>query len=154
MRDVAGKFGASHISEKNHGLNSAIDEATEWCIQKGAEAVLVLPADIPLLSTADVDKIVELGSDNDPTVVLSCSGDGGTNVLFQSPPNLIHAAFGPRSFEKHAKEAYSKGLTLKLYQSRSVAMDIDSAQDLSKLLKSECTTACRQVLNQFKLNIA
>jgi 2-phospho-L-lactate guanylyltransferase len=153
VRDFAGKFGATHLAQKTSGLNPAIEEATEWCMQKGAEAVLVLPADIPLLSSADVDKIVELGNCGGQTVVLSRSYDGGTNALFQSPPNLIHVCFGPRSFVKHIKEAYSRGVCVKLHYSTGVATDIDSADDLGKLLKTEGNTACRRVLNQFNLAV-
>ena len=151
VHDVVGKFGAMYLAQKTSGLNSAIEEATEWCVKEGAEAVLVLPADIPLLSSADVDRIVELGNCEEQTVVLSPSYNGGTNALFQSPLNLIHACFGPRSFAKHIKEAQSKGVCVRLYYSTSVATDIDSAKDLSKLLKTESNTACRRVLDQFNL---
>ncbi len=151
VHDIAGKFGTNYLAQKIGGLNCAVEKATEWCIQQGAEAVLVLPADIPMLSSADVDRIVELGNCEEQTVVLSPSYNGGTNALFQSPLNLIHACFGPRSFAKHIKEAQSKGACVRLYYSTSVAADIDSAKDLSKLLKAESNTACRRVLDQFKM---
>src|SRR5208283_379288 len=115
VHDVVGKFGAMYLAQKTSGLNSAIEEATEWCLQEGAEAVLVLPADIPLLSPADVDRIVKLGNYEKQTVVLSPSYDGGTNSLFQSPLNLIRVCFGPRSFAKHIKEAQNKGVCVRFY---------------------------------------
>ncbi|MGD0645230.1 MAG: 2-phospho-L-lactate guanylyltransferase [Candidatus Bathyarchaeia archaeon] len=151
VSDVVGKFGAMYLAQKTSGLNSAIEEATEWCVQEGAEAVLVLPADIPLLSSADVDKIVELGNFKGQTVVLSPSYNGGTNAIFQNPPNLIHMCFGSRSFARHIKEAQSKGVCVKLNYSTSVATDIDSSEDLSKLRKAESNTASRRVLDQFNM---
>ena len=151
VRELAAKLGAGYTNEETRGLNSAIAHSIEWCMQEGAESVLVLPADIPLLSSADVDKIVELGNCEEQTVVLSPSYDGGTNALFQSPPNLIRVCFGPRSFAKHIKEAHSKGVCVKLHYSTNVATDIDSVEDLGKLLKTESNTACRRVLDQFKL---
>jgi 2-phospho-L-lactate guanylyltransferase len=151
LGDFAGKFNAQHLVQKAPGLNPAVEEATEWCVQQGAKAVLMLPADIPLFSSADVDKIVELGNGNPRTVVLCRSYDGGTNALFQSPPNLIHACFGPRSFSKHVKEAQRRKVCLKLHYSIGVATDIDSVEDLAKMLKTEGNTACRRVLDQFKL---
>ena len=75
VHDVVDKFGAMYLVQKTSGLNSAIEEATEWCVKEGAEAILVLPADIPLLSSADVDRIVELGNCKEQTVVLSPSYD-------------------------------------------------------------------------------
>lgn len=152
MELVANKFNAFYLAEKNHGLNSAIEEATEWCIKQGAEAVLVLPADIPLLTAEDVSKIIELGNCPEPTVVLSRSFDDGTNVLFRRPPNAIRPSFGLKSFEKHLEEGYSKGLSLKIYHSKGVAMDIDSAEDLEKLFRSECKTACQKVIGNFNFS--
>ena len=151
LRDFAEKFNSTHLVQKISGLNFAVKEATEWCMQKGAEAVLVLPADIPLLSSEDVDTIVELGVCGEQTVVLSCSYDGGTNALFQSPPNLIHACFGPESFSKHIKEAQRRGVCFKLHNSIGVATDIDSVEDLGKLLKIEGNTACRRIIEGFGL---
>lgn len=151
LKNLANKYCATHLVQKTSGLNPAVEEATEWCMQNKAEAVLVLPADIPLLSSTDVDKIVELGNCKGQTVVLSPSYDGGTNAIFQSPPNLIRACFGLKSFEKHIKEAQNKGVCVRLHYSTSVATDIDSAEDLSKLLKTERNTACRRFLDQFNL---
>ncbi len=152
VHELAGKFGAMYLSQKIGGLNSAIKEATQWCMRKGAEAVLVVPADVPLLSSADVDRIVNLGKCKDQTVVLSPSYDGGTNALFQNPPNLIRASFGPRSFAKHFKAAQSKGFCVRLYYSSGVGKDIDSAEDLNQLLKTENSTACRRFLSNFNLS--
>jgi 2-phospho-L-lactate guanylyltransferase len=151
LRNFTNKYHATHLVQKTRGLNPAVEEATEWCMQNGAEAVLVLPADIPLLSSTDVDKIVELGNCGEQTVVLSPSYDGGTNALFQSPPNLIRVCFGIGSFGDHIKVAQSKGICVRLHYSTSVATDIDSAEDLSKLLKTESNTACRRVLSQFNM---
>lgn len=152
LRDFAGKFNAAHLVQKIAGLNSAVEEATEWCMEQGAQAVLVLPADIPLLSYEDVNKIVELGGCEGQTVVLSRSYDGGTNALFQSPPNLIHACFGPHSFLKHIEEAKRGGVCFKLHYSTGLATDIDSVKDLGKLLQTEDNTACRRVLKEFELS--
>jgi 2-phospho-L-lactate guanylyltransferase len=147
--EFAGKFNAAPLMQKTSGLNAAVKEATEYCVENGAQAVLVLPADIPLLSTADVDAIVRLGKDSGHSVVLSQSYDGGTNALFQTPPNLIHTYFGRKSFSKHLNEAKKKGVCLKLHYSERLMTDIDSEEDLGKLLKTEGETACRRVLDQF-----
>jgi len=152
LRDFAGKFNASHLVQKIAGLNSAVEEATEWCMKQGAQAVLVLPADIPLMSSEDVNTIVELGGCDEQTVVLSRSYDGGTNALFQNPPNLIHACFGPQSFSKHIEEAERRGICFKVHYSIGLATDIDSVEDLGKLLQTEDNTACRRVLKEFELS--
>jgi 2-phospho-L-lactate guanylyltransferase (CobY/MobA/RfbA family) len=104
------------------------------------------------LSSADVDRIVDLGKCKEQTVVLSPSYDGGTNALFQNPPNLIRASFGPKSFAKHVKEAQSKGFCVRVYYSTGVVKDIDSAEDLDELMKTENSTVCQRILSNFNLN--
>src|SRR5208283_811981 len=97
VHELAGKFDAKYLSQKIGGLNSAIEKAIEWCIQRGAEAVLIVPADLPLLSSEEVDRIVKLGNCEQQIVVLSSSYNGGTNALFLNPPNLIRICFGEKS---------------------------------------------------------
>ncbi len=150
VRQVANKFGASYISANQKALNPAIEEATEWCVRKHADSVLILPADIPLVSPKDIDRIVELSSEG-ASLVLSPSRDGGTNALFKSPPNLIRSRFGPNSFMKHVRDAHNKGIHVKFHCSVGIATDIDSAQDLRKLLEIENATMCRRTLEQSKL---
>jgi 2-phospho-L-lactate guanylyltransferase len=150
VRQVAHKFGASYLSASRMGLNSTIEEATTWCMRNHSDSVLILPADISLVSPKDIDRIVELGSDG-TTLVISPSRNGGTNALFQNPPNLIRSRFGPNSFIKHVRDAHSKGIRVRFYYSVGIATDIDSAEDLKKLLEIENTTMCRHILEQSKL---
>jgi 2-phospho-L-lactate guanylyltransferase len=152
--DLAKKFNAAYLIQKSSGLNFAVEEATKWCMQNRANAVLILPADIPMLSSVDVNKIIELGTCEEQIVVLSSSYDGGTNALFQSPPNLIPACFGLRSFSRHLKEAYRRGVRVMLYYSPGVAMDIDSAKDLSELQRTQSNTASRRILDHFRIDFS
>jgi len=143
VREVAEKFGAAYANDGGRGLNSAVTRSIDWCIQEGGDSVLVLPADIPLLRPVDVNRIIDLGNHGESSVVLSPSNSGGTNALYQKPPHLIHSRFGPKSFDKHIKQTQRKGISLKLYYSSSVAFDIDSEQDLKRLLVTESGTCSR-----------
>lgn len=80
VKGMADKFGAFYIEANQDGLNPAIEEAVCWCIREQADWVLVLPADIPLLTSNDVNQIVELGV-SAASMVLSPSNDGG-QMLF------------------------------------------------------------------------
>lgn len=131
------------------GLNPAVEEATAWCMQKQADSVLIVPADIPLLSFADVDKIIELGSScSGSTVVLSPSNDGGTNALFQKPPNLLLANFGNGSFTKHFKQAQNKGVSVKFHYSTTTALDVDCEEDLIKLFENPIINNSKHFLEE------
>jgi 2-phospho-L-lactate/phosphoenolpyruvate guanylyltransferase len=150
VRPIAQRFRVSFFSPARKGLNSAIEEAWVWCIRNKADSVLVLPADIPLVTPKDINTIIKLGSDR-RRIVLAPSRDWGTNAFFQCPPHLVHASFGPDSFSKHAKEAYNKGVCVKYYYSLGVGLDIDSFEDLQFLLKVENETLSKKVVRDFKL---
>ncbi len=117
-------------------------------MREGADSVLVLPVDVPLISPEDINTIIAMGSYSEPTVVLSPSNNGGTNALYQKPPQVILARFGPRSFDKHMKQARGKGISLKLHYSSSVAFDIDSEKDLKKLLETQNNTHSKEFLTE------
>jgi 2-phospho-L-lactate guanylyltransferase len=148
VREVADKFGFSYFSAVATGLNPAVEEATDWCMGRQADSVLILPADIPLVSHKDINKIVALGSDKAFVVVLCPSRNGGTNALFKKPANLIRACFGPNSFMKHVQEACKKQVNVRFHYSVGTATDIDSVEDLKKLYEIENNTVSRQVLEQ------
>lgn len=115
--------------ESKPGLNQAVSEAIGWCIQKGADSVLILPADIPLVTPMDIGDILSLGER--AAVVLSPSRNGeGTNALLLTPPNVIPPCYGPDSFQKHIKEALKRGIKIQTLKSMRIALDIDTIQDL------------------------
>ena len=148
VRMIADKFGFSFFSPSRNGLNPAVEEATAWCMRNQADSVLVIPADIPLLSSADVNKIIELGNCNGSTVVLSPSNNGGTNALFKKPPNLLFAQFGYRSFARHFRQARNKGISIKFHYSASIALDVDCEEDLLKLFESPIANHSKHFLEE------
>jgi len=152
VRQVAEKLGASYLSATKDGLNAAIEDATAWCAQRNARSVLVLPADIPLLTAKDVNRIAQLGVGN-RAVVLSPSSNWGTNALYRCPPKLIPACFGPKSFLEHIREAYRRGVSVRLHFSAGLAMDIDSAEDLKKLFDIKNDTKTVKFLKQIGPNL-
>jgi len=153
VQEVAEDCGAKYKDATKDGLNPAIEEGSNWCMKKGASSVLIVPADIPLITAKDVNRIVQLAG-NDRAVVLSPSNNWGTNALFQCPPKIIPACFGPKSFFAHVREAYFKGISVRLHFSPGLATDIDSAEDLRKLFEIENSTTCRKVLEQIMGNSA
>ena len=147
LRQVAAWCGASFLSKENVNLDSAVQEALAWCMEKKADAVLILPANIPLLASSDVDAIIALGSVAS-SVVLAPSLKGGVNAVFLNPPNLLRASFGSDSFFVLVKEALEKNVGLKFYSSRSLAFDFDSKNDLCKLLTMKSNAVSKRVFKE------
>ncbi|MDH5624034.1 MAG: 2-phospho-L-lactate guanylyltransferase, partial [Candidatus Bathyarchaeota archaeon] len=61
MSKIAKNFDAGYLRERKTGLNKTVSEAIDWCVERGAASVLVLPADIPLVEPTDLNIMFILG---------------------------------------------------------------------------------------------
>ncbi|MFH0896617.1 MAG: 2-phospho-L-lactate guanylyltransferase, partial [Candidatus Bathyarchaeota archaeon] len=152
VQSYAERFGASFFKETKSGLNNSLKYAMEWCVKMGAEAVLILPVDIPLIMAADVNEIIHLLSPEKASIVISPSNDGGTNALMRQPANIIKTCFGSGSFEKHINEAMRKGVSARVYRSPRVSLDIDSIEDLKKFFNVGKGKVSHRFLEQKKID--
>lgn len=137
-------FGMTFLPETQKGLNQAVNQATRWCLGNGAELVLALPADAPLITAEDVDAILKLALKK--SLVISPSRNGGTNALLRNPPRIISPSFGSDSFKKHIGKARAKNVQTGIYISSNIMLDIDSEADLDQLLRAEKETASYRFL--------
>ena len=127
---VAKSFDAVLLIEGQPGLNQAVSEAISWCTQRGATSTLVLPADIPLVTPMDLNRILSLGEKAAVVISPSRSG-GGTNALLLTPPNVIPTFYGQHSFRRHVMEASMRRIRLRTLRSWRIALDIDTVEDLA-----------------------
>ena len=121
--------------ETQNGHSHSADRAARKAIEWGATAVLMVPIDVPLLSVADLESVLQQGMGADPGLLIVPSSDGtGTNALLRTPPDVIESRFGPGSFEKHVQQAQSKGLAVKVARPEGLVFDLDTPEDLSHFL--------------------
>jgi 2-phospho-L-lactate guanylyltransferase len=111
-------------------LNNALMRATSVVAGWGGSAVLVLPADLPLISSEDVRNLVELGLEPHTIVLATDHQEDGTNAMLVRPPGLIPYAFGPGSFARHLKLAQDVNANVHVYSSERMMLDIDVPADL------------------------
>ncbi len=116
-------------------LNSALLRATHALRTWGGEAGLVVPADIPLLSSEDVGAVVDMGRYHNSVVLVPDHREQGTNLLFVRPPGLIPYAFGENSFNRHQYYARDVGATVLVYRSDGASLDIDTPADLARYIE-------------------
>jgi 2-phospho-L-lactate guanylyltransferase len=112
-------------------LNDALTRATEMLrVQFHITGVLVLPSDLPLLQPSDLEEMVERAQFVPVVVIASDRRRDGTNALLVRPPGQIAYAFGDRSFERHEMLARMSGAKVEIYESPTVALDVDIPEDL------------------------
>jgi 2-phospho-L-lactate guanylyltransferase len=114
--------------------SASVDGASRFLAQEGYQAVLRLPADLPLLLPDDVTELMQAPV-APPCAVLVPSWDRkGTNALLRTPPDLFPSRFGPDSFTRHLHEAEAAGARVKIIENPRLAFDLDDPADLARFL--------------------
>jgi len=133
---LAREFGVRTILENGSPhLNSALMRATVFAQQHTIRGVLILPADLPLVSKSDIISFINM-AENPPIVVISPDRrEDGTNALLISPAGLIEYDFGPGSFLRHCERTKQAGVRLEIVKLSSLAFDLDIPDDLYLLDK-------------------
>jgi 2-phospho-L-lactate guanylyltransferase len=130
------------------GETGAIEMATRVCVERGAESTLVIPADIPLIRSWELEEILQ----NAPTEgsVLVPAADGrGTNAAFRRPANLFPLCFGNDSFQPHLAAAQATGKTCIVLDLPGIAVDVDNPEDLRELVESGGETRSQRLARQY-----
>lgn len=128
---IAREYGARTVQEQGAPqLNIALTRATMVAISHSVQGVLIVPADLPLITVEDIHEVLKRAM-NPPVVVITPDRHRkGTNALLIAPPGLIKYEYGPGSFERHCKQAKEAGARLEVCERGSVALDIDLPEDL------------------------
>jgi 2-phospho-L-lactate guanylyltransferase len=124
--------GAGALREEGHDLNLALEQARGWAVRQQADAILVLPADLPLITRQDINQLVTMAQ-RQPGVLIAPSQGGGTSALLLRPPDAIPFCFGPESFRLHCQQAQLAGNPLTIYRSDTLAFDVDVPEDWAAL---------------------
>ncbi|CAN5802822.1 hypothetical protein BH23CHL8_BH23CHL8_15880 [soil metagenome] len=143
---LAGKTGGDPeptvraLFQADEGLNEAIEQARAEALAAGASSLLVLPGDLPELSTEALDRLLlaadaALAANHGGTLVAIAPSDAraGTNALLLRPPDVIDPAFGPDSLEAHLRAAAAGGAAVQVVRDIDLAFDLDTPDDLERL---------------------
>lgn len=130
---MAREMGARTIQESsNSDLNPALRRATELVRAWRGSAVLILPADLPFVTEQDIVQIIEMAVGAVSVVIATDPEQDGTNAMLVRPPGLFDYAYGDGSFHKHMEAALAARAHVKVYESPTIALDIDVPQDLGR----------------------
>ncbi|MBC8334230.1 MAG: 2-phospho-L-lactate guanylyltransferase [Anaerolineales bacterium] len=129
---VARDFDARTVLEDGSPhLNTALERATVVAKVYATSGVLVLPADLPLISQEDIQKLVSVANKHERVVVITPDRHKqGTNALLISPAGIIEYDFGPNSFSRHCERAIKAGARLEICTLPSIELDLDLPEDL------------------------
>lgn len=120
------------LDDPGHGLNAALDAARRMLVDQGASELVILPADLPVVTAADIDAFVESGRRTGFALATDIAGTS-TNALYLAPPAAFRFQFGPDSRRRHVEEAMRLGLKPQLARARGLEFDLDVIEDLVRL---------------------
>jgi 2-phospho-L-lactate/phosphoenolpyruvate guanylyltransferase len=125
----AASASATPLLQVGRGLNEAIRQGRAYASAHHADALLIVLADLPLLTTSVVDNLLEASADAAVTLAPDRHGFG-TNALVLRPLDAIEPAFGVDSYRVHRDEAGRQQRSTRTFHARGTAYDVDTADDL------------------------
>jgi 2-phospho-L-lactate/phosphoenolpyruvate guanylyltransferase len=121
-------------------LNRALTDGRSAALRTGATCVLYVPADLPLLTVAALEGLLEAADaalaagSGEPVVVLApADARVGTNGMLVAPPETIDPHFGELSLEAHIRAAAAAEASLQLVNDPALGFDLDTPDDLERL---------------------
>jgi 2-phospho-L-lactate guanylyltransferase len=120
------------IVDTGEDLNSALTEAHRVLLEFGCREVVILPADLPTITAADIDGLTHAGRIGGFAIAPDTAGSG-TNALCLVSAQAFRFQFGLGSQRLHLREAERMGLSPQVVRLPGLQFDVDSPADLSRL---------------------
>lgn len=139
LLDYARARGAEGLPQAGDGLNAGLRLAQAAALRHGAETLVIILGDLPLVTGPEIDALLGLlPPAPEPGIVLAPDRHGlGTNVAALRPPNALDPAFGAASFRRHQAAAQQQGITPREFHAPGTGFDIDTPTDLDELTQAD-----------------
>jgi 2-phospho-L-lactate/phosphoenolpyruvate guanylyltransferase len=149
--ELAEQFGFDIIPDKNNRSETdAIDVATALCEEQGVESTLVIPGDIPLIRSSEIEEILAKAPLQGSVLVPAADGRG-TNAAWRKPAGLFSLRFGNDSFKPHYTAACATGQPCVVLSLPGIALDIDNPADLQQLAAAPGDRRSQRLARQWDL---
>jgi 2-phospho-L-lactate guanylyltransferase len=119
-------------------LNASLEQAMDHAQGRGAGAVLLLHADLPLVSPGALRALcaAHAGTPGLPRATLVADRAGeGSNCLLLTPPACMRLCFGAGSRARHRAAAADARVDYREFTEPRLAFDVDLATDLDALVR-------------------
>jgi 2-phospho-L-lactate/phosphoenolpyruvate guanylyltransferase len=133
VRRIAHDYGATAVEDRDEGHNAAAGLGIRAARALGAQRALLVPGDCPALDPGDVDALLARAARAPAVVIVPDRHGTGTNALLLTPPGALAPSFGPGSCQRHQEHARAAGIAAEVVELPSLALDIDTPDDLAAL---------------------
>jgi 2-phospho-L-lactate guanylyltransferase len=132
---IAEGDGASVIEDTASSHSEAVNLGISRAIEIGAARALLIPGDCPLLDSQELDALLARPVPERSALIVPDRHGEGTNALLLTPPGALTPSFGDGSRRRHTELALSQGTTPQVVEVPTLALDIDTPEDLETLLQ-------------------
>jgi 2-phospho-L-lactate guanylyltransferase len=130
---LARTAGAELVADPDEGGHSGAALAgIARALELGADAVVLLPIDCPLMAPRELERLLTGMPERYVGVVPDRHGTG-TNALALAPPDAIEPSFGEGSCARHVAAARTAGVPHGVEELPSLALDLDTPADVVAL---------------------
>lgn len=143
VQQVARKAGAGVRHDQSADLNVELLGAVSTVAHESSRRALVVFADVPLVTPAELTAFVETGDKAD--VVLAAARDGGTNAVLLPRTQNMPLLFGAGSLARHLQAAAERGLSAEVVHAPGLGFDVDQPQDVLRLAEHGDVTVAGRV---------
>jgi 2-phospho-L-lactate/phosphoenolpyruvate guanylyltransferase len=133
VRGIAHAYGAAAIEDSGAGHNAAAQLGVRAARTVGAQRVLLVPGDCPAMNPAELNELLARPVCAPSVLVVPDRHGTGTNALLLTPPDALAPSFGLGSRRRHVEHARAAGIDVEVVEVPSLALDIDTPDDLAAL---------------------
>jgi 2-phospho-L-lactate guanylyltransferase len=149
--DLARSFDFEVIADHaNRSETDAIEMATQVGLSRGVDSTLVIPGDIPLIQSWELENILGVAPSEGSVLVPAADGRG-TNAAWRRPAALFPLRFGNDSFKPHLAAAQATHKPCVVLPLPGIALDIDNPSDLRELAVAPGETRAQRLVRQWDL---
>jgi len=144
---LAASWGARLVEAgARDGHTGAVAAAMRLLVGEGRAAMLALPGDIPLVTPAEIARLLAVHPPAPSFTIVPSHDERGSNAIACSPPDAVPLRFGENSFYPHLQAAEARGLRPNVLHLPGIALDIDNPEDVLSFMRIDVPTRARAVL--------
>jgi 2-phospho-L-lactate/phosphoenolpyruvate guanylyltransferase len=141
---LAVRYGARVVDDgAREGHTGAVAAAQRLLVREGRAAMMTMPGDIPLLTSAEIAATLAAHRAAPAFTIVPAHDDLGSNTIVCSPPDVVPLRFGEDSFYPHLDAARKQGIEPLVVRHPGIGMDIDNPVDLIAFLKKSPRASTR-----------
>jgi 2-phospho-L-lactate guanylyltransferase len=146
---LAREFGFLEIEDSsNESETAAIEMATAWCEERGYDTTVVVPADIPLITSEELNRVLDAAPE-EGSVFVPAYDRRGSNCILRRPASIISLRFGNDSFLPHCEAMKKTGKELVILELAGIGLDIDNPHELEMLVARDGETGAQRLLRSW-----